>query len=177
MKNPTIKSLVYISLVGCMAYILARFTKFPVFPVGAPFLKMDFGEIPLLLLMTASPSFIGIYALLVKELLSFFVSGSNIFGLIADFVAVASFLVVFKLVLKEEAGIKRIVIALIIGAAVRMVIAVPLNLVILKLQFGTPAAGVFAQLSYIIPFNFLKCVLDVVCFIFLYPRVKGVIKV
>lgn len=170
MQQSKVKKIVYIALFSAMAYVLARFTKFSIFP-NAAFLKLDFGEVPLLMLgALASPS-CALIALGVKEMLSLTLSGSNIFGLIADFTVCGSFLFVFFFASKQKFSMKRSIGGFSVATFARAIVCIPVNYAILYLQFGTNAAGVTAQLPYIIPFNLFKCLLDATCFLLLYPRV------
>lgn len=172
MQHSSIKRLIHTALVGVIAYLLARFTKFVIFPV-APFLKMDFGEAPLLLFSCIGDWKLGLTALLVKELLSLTVSGSNAFGLIADFIVCGTFILVTSKVLKDSSKFSRMLAAISIGAMARIIVSIPVNLVILRLQFGTNAADVFAQLVYILPFNLVKSFLGGASILYLLPRLKG----
>lgn len=155
-----------------LSYIIARMTSFPVFP-SAPYLKLHFGEVPLLLLTVCISLELGLIALFGKEILSFILSGSNILGLIADFVLVAAFLFVTAIILKKtKKRTVNVMTAAFCGAVIRALLAIPVNIVILRFQYGTPVAGVLAQLVWIIPFNFLKSFLDMVCVALLYERLK-----
>ena len=50
MSKREIRKLVYVAFCGALVILLAKFTRFPPFP-WAPYLKLEFGEIPLLLLL------------------------------------------------------------------------------------------------------------------------------
>ena len=58
------------------------------------------------------------------------------------------------------------------ATAARVAAAIPLNLVILPLQYGTPISGVWAQMGILLPFNALKCLLDAACIMVLTPYLK-----
>ncbi len=176
MSKRQIRNLVYVSFCGALVILLAKFTRFPPFP-WAPYLKLEFGEIPLLLLLMFGSLSMALEALVLKELLSFLFWGTHIFGLASDFAACAVFLVAFSLSWQKtrawDSGLRRILWAALIGTAARVLAAIPINLVILPLQTGTPVAGVWAQMVYLLPFNALKCLLDLVCVLLLHPRVKS----
>ena len=162
--------MVLIAELGAMSILLAKFTRFPIFP-AAPFLKMDIGEVPLLFAALALPGLGGLSALLVKELLSFFIFGTNLYGLTADFLACGCFLLVFTLLRRKSGSLGRFALAITVGSLARMAFSVPLNLVILQLQYGSSIETIWAQIPFIVPFNGLKCVLDGVCLVPLYHRV------
>lgn len=171
MKKEQIKRLVFVALTGALVVLLAKTTRFPPFPQAA-YLKLEFGEIPLLLLLMLGSVSMSMEALLLKELLSLFLFGTNFLALIADFVACGAFLLAYSCVWKKGGGIQRILLATAVGAAVRMLVAIPDNLIILPLQYGTPLVGVWAQMVFILPFNALKCLLDGACILALYPRLE-----
>lgn len=175
MSKREIRKLVYVAFCGALVILLAKFTRFPPFP-WAPYLKLEFGEIPLLLLLMFGSLPMALEALVLKELLSFFFWGTNLFALASDFAACGVFLAAYAAVWKrpgrDGGDLRRIAFSALIGAAARVLAAIPINLIILPLQFGTPLAGVWAQMSFLLPFNALKCLLDAVCVLLLYPRTK-----
>lgn len=172
MPTLSLKRMIHSSLAGVIAYLLARFTKFVLF-LAAPFLKMDFGEVPLLLIACIGDWKLGLTALAIKELLSLTVSGSNPFGLLADFMVCGAFIFVTAKVLKGNSKPLVTLAAISCGALVRTIVGIPVNLIILRLQFGTNAADVLAQMVYILPFNLAKSFLGGASILYLLPRLKG----
>lgn len=167
-RNASLR-MVLIAELGAISIVLAKFTKFPIF-AAAPFLKMDLGELPLLLAVMLLPGRSGLFALVVKEMLSFFCFGTNPLSLTADFLACGCFLLVFQMLYQNGTSGKRFAAAVTVSALLRMLVSIPLNLVILQLQYGSTVAVIVAQLPYIILFNGLKCLLDGVCMIPLLRR-------
>lgn len=163
--------LVFIAVTGTLVFLIAKFTKFPLFP-AAPFLKMDFGEVPLLLAAVFAGPAPALGALFLKELLSFLIYGSNPFALMADFAACGCFLAVFHAVCAGRKGPGARYAGILLGAAVRMLFAIPVNLIVLKLQYGMPPDAVMAMMVYILPFNLVKCIADGICAGLLYPRLE-----
>ena len=167
------RRLIYISLMAVMAYIL-RIFSISIFP-AAPYLKMDPGEIPIMFMFMVSAGS-GLAALLLKEIITLILSGSNIFGLIADFVIAGSFFICFRylyiMLAEKKHTFARVLIVTIIAAIVRTAISIPVNLIILKVQFGTSAAGVWAAMPFILPFNLIKSLFGGFVFYAIYERVK-----
>lgn len=161
--------MVLIAEMGAISIILAKFTRFPIF-AAAPFLKMDLGEIPLLLCVMLLPGWTGLIALLVKECLSFLLFGTNLFSLTADFLACGCFLAGFLLIYKPAPSLKRFGVAVALASILRMLFSIPLNLVILQLQYGSTIEAIWMQIPYIVPFNGLKCLLDGLCLAPLWKR-------
>ena len=170
-QNRKIRRMVIISLMAAASVILAKTLKFPIFP-AAPFLKMDAGEIPLVITTCILSTWDGLAALLLKELLSFLLFGTNPFGLAADFLACGVFLLVFSLIIRGRISPKGLLAGITAGALVRMAAAIPINLIILQLQYGSTAEAIWAQMIYIIPFNGLKCLLDGACLAVLFKQLQ-----
>ncbi|MDR0840813.1 MAG: hypothetical protein LBN26_05435 [Christensenellaceae bacterium] len=164
------KDIVYAAVGGALAFIIMRLTAFPLF-ASATFLKMEFSEVPLLLLSVLVSPVVGLCSLLIKDVL-LFCTGSNIFGAISDFLAGGIFILLFSLIVGKQGGPKRVLAASLIAPVGRMLFSIPLNLVILRLQFGTAPGQVMAMMPVLLPFNFIKSLLGVVCFALLYPRLR-----
>ena len=98
----------------------------------------------------------GLVSLFLKELLSLLFWGTNVFALTADFAACAVFLGAFSFCCKKQFGTVRLLVSFLIAAVVRVLAAIPLNLLILPLQFGTPISGVWTQMGILLPFHALK---------------------
>ena len=166
------KKMVYSAFIGTLVLVIAKTTRFSIIP-QAPHLKMEFGDVPLLLLIMFGTLTMALQALLMKELLSFFIFGSNPLSLSADFFACAAALIVFSLVWKKgNRSFGQTLLAAFCAALARMLISIPVNLVILPLQYGTPIQGVIAQMVYFLPFNALKSIICGFCVALLYPRLK-----
>lgn len=161
--------MILIAEFSALSLLLAKFTRFPIFP-SAPFLKMELGEVPLLFAALVLPGFCGLTALAVKELLSFLVFGTNLYGLTADFFACGCFILVFTLLRRENCPFRNFAFAVGVASVARMLFSVPLNLVILQLQYGSSVETIWAQMIFIVPFNGLKCLLDAACLAPLYRR-------
>lgn len=164
--------MVCISLVASISYIIARTTKFPIFP-SAPFLKMDFGEVGLILLTGFTSWKYGLLALIMRLFLSLTISGSNILGLVADLLICGTFLIVFDFLHKKES---KLWLNVLVAGIIRMLISIPVNFIILPLQFGSNKYTIMSQLVWILPFNLLKSSLDGICFKVLYPRLEIPLK-
>lgn len=171
MKDKT-KLCAFVGIAAALSFVIARMTSFPVF-AAATYLKLHFGETVLDFVTLCGGLSIGIWTLLVKEFLSFFINGSNIFGLISDFVLVGAMLVTTSLVYKWSQKYKGgILIAFSAGAIVRTILSIPVNILILKWQYGTPLAGVLVQMPWILAFNVLKTYLNAICVSLLHARIN-----
>ena len=103
MTSTQIRKMVYMAFTAALTVLLAKLTRFPPFP-SAPYLKLEFSEIPLLLLCMFGSFPMGLVSLFLKELLSLLFWGTNVFALTADFAACAVFLGAFSFCCKKQFG-------------------------------------------------------------------------
>ncbi len=169
------KHIAYAAIVGAMSFVIMRLTQIPIF-AAAPYLKLELSEAPLLLLAVLVSPVTGLIALFVKDVLGIFFSGYNVFGVSADIIMTGIFVLLFALILKGEATLRKTLFATGLASLARMLLSIPVNLVVLWLEFGTPAAGVMAMMPYILPFNLIKCCVNALIFYLLYPRLNKLIK-
>lgn len=165
------KHLAYAALVGAMSFVIMRLTQMPIF-TAAPYLKLELSEAPLLLIAVIVSPGVGLLSLLVKDVLGLLFSGYNLFGVSADLVMTGVFILLFAHMLRGEKTLPKMLLATAVGAAARMLAAIPVNLIVLWLEFGMPASTVFAAMPYILPFNLIKCLVNAACFCLLYPRLS-----
>ena len=140
MTSTQIRKMVYMAFTAALTVLLAKLTRFPPFP-SAPYLKLEFSEIPLLLLCMFGSFPMGLVSLFLKELLSLLFWGTNVFALTADFAACAVFLGAFSFCCKKQFGTVRLLVSFLIAAVVRVLAAIPLNLLILPLQSALRSAA------------------------------------
>ena len=144
----------------------------------------------------------GFECALVKNVLYFLIHGGNPYGHLSDFLMTSVFTLVVTGLLYGNAALTnaasakaaasgsasakaapanaapsgiREIICCAAGCAAAVLFAIPMNYVILRLQFGMAPAAVTASLVYIIPFNLLKTVLNSVAALLLHRPVRTAI--
>lgn len=165
-----LRSIVFAALGGAISFVLMRLTAFPLFP-SAPFLKIEFSEVPLLLIAALVSPLSALAAQLVKDCLILF-GGANFFGALSDFLAGGTFVVLFGMLVAKANTLPRAAACGAVALMARLALAVPLNLIILWFEFGTHPAQVMAMMPVLLPFNAIKSLLGAVCFALLYPRLR-----
>lgn len=149
------QQLVVLGMLSAVAYLLMAMVKFPILP-GAPFLKYDPSDAAALLAGILYGPISGIAVVAIKDALFL---GRNPFGIAADFIAAATFVGMTAWAYARGSGkaASRLLWAAVAGIAVRVVVMIPANFVILQLQFGmSPDRVARMLLPAIIPFNALK---------------------
>lgn len=173
--NQKLNKLVKIALLSAIAAIL-MFLELPLFPV-APWLKLDFSELPVLMGAFAFGPVVGIAIEALKILLNLFMNGSVTAGVgeLANFLIGISFIVPASLIYKKFRSKKGAIIGMIIGGLSINVLGILANVYILLPFYNMNLQGK-ALLDYIllglIPLNTIKAVSVSILTYILYKRVS-----
>ena len=170
------KKLVGVAVFAALSFVVS-FLEFPIFP-PAPFLKLDFSLVFVLLAGFIFGPVSGVTASLVKELLRFAIgSGTGGVGEIANFVVSVAFIVVPTIVYKYKKGFITVIWTLVVGIALQVLCSLLVNRFInFPLFMGEGAAAVFYELwLYVLLFNLIKSVAVCIITILLYKRVSKLI--
>ncbi|RFU65161.1 ECF transporter S component [Peribacillus glennii] len=164
----SIYKLAFLGMIGALSFVLMWF-GFPILP-AAPYLKFEPSDVPLMIATIAYGPIAGILALTVKNLMYFLLHGSNIFGIFMNFMASATFLLVVSFVNKKM----NMAVAGGAGAVAMALVMIPLNLIIVPLEFGIPFEQVSSLLLPVyIPFNLIKGCFNTFLFILLWSVLKN----
>ena len=173
-SNKTIpaKKLVSLALFTALAFIFS-FWSFPIFP-AAPFLKLDFGNVFIMLSGFLFGPVEAIAVTLVKELLALTNSTTGGVGEIANFLMTSSFVILPSIIYKFRKGLKTVAISLCGACVIGTVTAAIANRYItFPLYMGPAAAAVFNSVFwYVIGFNVLKTVSISIITVLLYKRLS-----
>ena len=172
-KNPT-KKLVALALFTAFAFIFS-FLSFPIFPVAAPFLKLDFGNVFIMLSGFLFGPVEAIVVTLIKELLALTNSTSGGVGELANFLMTSSFVLLPSILYKYKKGLKTVALSLSGACLIGTTVAALVNrFITFPLYMGAAAADVFNSLFwYVIGFNIIKTVSISVLTVLLYKRLSN----
>lgn len=180
MKNPNTRVLVLIGIMSGLAFAL-YFLEIPLgflFP-AAPYLKIEFSDIPAILTGIAAGPSAGIIIQLIKNVLhAMFISKEPAFsGEIANFASsVALMLPIVILYRKDEKKYKWI--SGLIGTLLLAITMIFVNYFITFNLFGLPQGFEYRMgliLSTFTPFNIVKGTLITIVYVLIYPKMKPVI--
>ncbi len=155
----SLKKNVLAALFGAIAF-LVMFLGFPILP-GAAFLKYEpSGMVILAATVLLGPS-AGVLACLVKDA-AFLITGmGNLFGVASDFFNTAAFAIVAGMFIRRTPAVKNHLTGYAAGTLAATLVMIPVNYVILRLEFGMSAEVVTGMLlPAILPFNLLKGLLN-----------------
>ncbi|MBQ7779124.1 MAG: ECF transporter S component [Clostridia bacterium] len=168
------KKLVVLALFTALAYIVS-FLSFPIFP-AAGFLKLDFGNVFIMLagFLFGPPEAIAVT--LAKELLALIGTETGGVGEIANFLMTSSFVILPSILYRFRKGINTVVLSLCGACVIGTVTAAIVNRFItfpLYEEFIGPADAAFNfYFWYVIGFNILKTVSISILTVLLYKRLS-----
>lgn len=169
------KLIAKIAIFTAIAYIIS-FLEFPLFP-AAPFLKLDFSNVFILIGGFALGPIPGVVILLVKEILCMITSQSFFVGQLANFLIGLSFILLPILVYKYKKGIKTVIITLSISSVLQIVVGLLVNRFINFPLYGLPVETFNSLFFIIIAFNLIKAVVISILTILLYKRIKKLFRI
>ncbi|EMG29110.1 Riboflavin transporter FmnP [Listeria fleischmannii 1991] len=182
MRNYSMKTFVSIAVLGTLAFVI-MLLQFPILP-SAPFLKLDFSDIPALIggLMFGPLAIILIE--LIKNVLEFIVSGSPVgvpIGEITNFLSGICFTLPIYYLFRHFRETKGLIFATAVGTICLTVVISIFNYFVLLPFYiklgGLPAStDVFGLVvTTIVPFNLLKGGIVGAGFLLLYGSMKNFI--
>ena len=193
MRKEEMKKLAFCALFGALGFVL-MLLEFPL-PIIPSFVKLDFSELPALIVSFVYGPLYGIAVCLLKNLLHLFVTTSAGVGEVSNFILGAIFVGVAGLIYKYNKNRKFALIGSLVGALVMAVISVASNYFIVypafSVLYGLPMPtiigmykailpsvdGLFeALVIFNLPFNFAKGIIDAaICFL-IYKKLSPILK-
>jgi len=138
------KRLALMAIFTALSFVVSLF-EFPIFP-AADFLKLDFGNVFIMLIGFLLGPVEGIIVCVLKELLCILKSSSGGVGQLANILMTVSFIVVPAVTYKFHKGLKAVIPSLLIGCVLASGMALIANRFILFPAFGIKdAQGYFER--------------------------------
>jgi len=154
------RRIVYIGLLGAMSFILMATFSIPIIP-QATFLRFEPSEIPAIFATAVLGPVAGVAVCAVKNVLYFMFRAKSLFGPASDFMASSCLVFVIGIIYQKFPSTGGFLMACSLGTIARVLMMIPINLVILWLQFGMNSTQVMAMMwPAIIPFNLAKSVIN-----------------
>jgi len=172
----TTRRTVILALFVAMSYVVSLF-EFPIFP-ATPYLKLDFGNVFILLTGFLFGPVEGIITCILKEILCLIGTTSGGAGQVANALVTIAYILVPCIVYKRKKGIKTVILTLLIACVLGIVAALIANrFVVFPLYMGDGAAAVFRDVFwYVAAFNLIKTVAVSLVTVLLYKRLSGFMK-
>ncbi len=175
-KKFTAKRLAVMAVFVALAYAIS-FLEIPLFP-AAPFLKLDFGNVFILLVAFLLGPIEGVAVCLLKEGLRMLSPGATVVGELANALITSAYLVLPAVLYRFHKGLKGVIFSLGGGCLLGTGAALLANRFInFPLYMGAGAAEAFAQLFWwIVAFNLIKTAAISVLTVLLYKRLSNFFK-
>ncbi len=177
----TTKTIVYLGLLAAIATVLMFFPHFPVLS-SAPFLKIDFSDVPALLASVTISPLCGMIVELCKNLVHLPFSDTGFVGELSNFIVGSAFAVsagyLSRFLLPNMLMKKKLVIVLVISSVIQVTAAMLSNyFVIAPMYFGADNSKIMSFVAYsALPFNIIKDALQAVVFYAVYRAIYPYIK-
>ncbi|MBO5395367.1 MAG: ECF transporter S component [Clostridia bacterium] len=181
MKKSSKKNIIRLVLTAMMAALSVVFmfvVRFSLLP-GAKFLEYDMGDIPVILstlfLGTPAGAFVLVFVSLIQSLT---VSAASSWqGFVMHVLSTGAYVITLKLITRKNDDRKHLVAGAVISTLVLTAIMIPLNLIFTPLYLNTTVDAVLQlMLPAIVPFNFLKGVINSLIIVLLYGPLKEILK-
>ncbi len=165
-----------LAIFSALAFVVT-FLEFPIFP-AAPFLKLDFANVFIMLSGFMFGPVSAIIVSFIKELLSLLKSSTGGVGEIANFVMTLSFVLVPSTVYRYKKGIRVVIFCFIVATFLQSGVALLANRFInFPLFMGDGAAAAFSELwIYVFAFNIIKGVAISIVTLLLYKRISWLLN-
>ena len=177
MQKNTTKVIAGTGIFSAIALVVSLL-EFPIF-TPAPFLKLDFSLVFILLAGFAFGPISGITASLIKELFRFVIgSSTGGVGEIANFIITVAFIIIPTLVYTKKKGLKVVILTLVIGCVMHVLCSLLANRYVnFPLFMGEGAKQAFQSLwVYVLAFNAIKAVAVSAITVLVYKKISNLIK-
>ncbi len=170
------KRLALMAVFVALAFVVS-FLEIPLFPT-AGFLKLDFGNVFILLIAFLLGPVEGIVVCLLKEGLRTLGSSSGGIGELANVLVTSSYILLPALVYRSRKGLKVVISSLAAACFVGTGVALLCNrFITFPLYMGGGAAAAFAEFFWIVvAFNLIKTALVGALTVLLYKRLSNFLK-
>ena len=168
------KLIAKIAIFTAIAYIIS-YLEFPIFPT-APFLKLDFSNVFILIGGFALGPIPGVIILIAKEALCL-LKTSTVVGQLANLLIGLSYILLPILVYHFKKGIKTVIITLSVSTVLQVVVGLLVNRFINFPLYGLPVETFYSLFTVILLFNLIKAVVISILTILLYKRIKKLFRI
>ena len=156
MKKENLRALIVCALFGGLGFVL-MILEFPLPMLIPPFIKLDFSEIPAIIVSFAYGPFFGVLVCLIKNLLHLFVTTSAGVGELSNFILGAIFVGLAGFVYRKNKSRKSALLGSLAGAVAMAVLGVITNYFIVypayTVLYGMPMPAIVGMYQAILPFS------------------------
>ena len=178
MKKSKIDLVVKVGVFSAIAFVLQWIGSMMPFKVGG-FLEIEFSDLPAVIMAFSMGPVAGVLVELIKNILHTPITTTGFVGEFANFVINGCYVLVCGLVYRKMRTKKGAVIAMIMGILSLVITGFFVNLLVM-LPLYMPDAPFGAKLAIvagtIIPFNFVKGIVQGIITMFIYKKISVLLK-
>lgn len=178
MKKSRIETVVKIGVFSAIAFVLQWLGSMIPFKVGG-FLEIEFSDLPAVILAFAMGPFSGVMVELIKNILHAPITTTGFVGEFANFVINGTYVLVCGLIYRKMRTKKGAIIAMAAGVLSLVIAGFFVNLFVM-LPLYMPQAPYEAKMAIvtgtIIPFNFVKGIVQGVITMLIYKKISYLLK-
>ena len=170
------RRLVVMALFAALSYVISMI-EFPIFP-ATPYLKLDFGNVFIMLVAFLFGPVEGVIVCIVKELLSLIGSSSNGVGQVANTLMTCAYILLPAIVYRYRKGLKSVIASLSVASIIGTVAALLANrFIIFPMYMGEGAAATFNSVFwFVVAFNLIKTISVSILTVVLYKKLSNFFK-
>ncbi len=176
-SKTNIIKLVLTAMMAALSVVFMFLVRFYLLP-GAKFLEYDMGDIPVILstlfIGTPAGAFVLFFVSLIQSLT---VSAASSWqGFVMHILSTGAYVVILRIFTKKNDSAKNLAIGAAVSTIALTAIMIPLNLIFTPLYLNTTVEAVLKlMLPAIIPFNFIKGIINSLIIILLYRPLKEIL--
>lgn len=179
MKTNT-KTIVLVGIFAALSYVLMFFPKVPGVIPAAPWLDIDFSDVPALLASVGVSPLAGVLVVAIKNILHLTASSTGGVGELSNFICGAALVLTCglttKYMFRKTVNKIKLPFMLIISVAAQLIAAILGNYFLMIPLYGIQAAAGEYILGAVIPFNLIKdvlvCVVFYLIYVLVYPKIQ-----
>lgn len=179
MKTNT-KTIVLVGILAALSYVLMFFPKVPGVIPTAPWLDIDFSDVPALLASVVISPLAGVFVVAIKNILHLTASSTGGVGELSNFICGAALVLTCglttKYMLRKTINKIKLPFMLVISTVVQLAAAILGNYFLMIPLYGIQATAKQYILGAVIPFNLIKdvliCVVFYLVYVLVYPKIQ-----
>lgn len=179
MKTNT-KTMVLVGVLSALSYVLMIFPKIPGIIPAAPWLDIDFSDVPALLAAVGVSPVAGVLVVAIKNILHLTVTSTGAVGELSNFICGASLVltcgITTKYLFKKTVNKVKLLVTLPIACIAQIIAAILGNFYLMIPLYGIQATAKEYILGGVIPFNIIKdvlvCVVFYLIYVLVYPKIQ-----
>ena len=174
------KTIVLVGILSALSYVLMFFPKIQGIMPTAPWLDIDFSDVPALLASVSVSPIAGVLVVAIKNILHLTATSTGAVGELSNFICGAALVLACgyatKFIMKKTVNKVKLFVTLPIACVAQVVAAILGNYFLMIPLYGIQATANEYIIGAVIPFNLIKdicvCVVFYLIYVLVYPKIQ-----